>query len=90
VELDALSGEVCAQWPLDGGPDATFFNPATGLVHVAIADPGLIQSYDPRTGLDTKFVTAPGVKTTAFVGPDRLYAFSPPHGGALLLAESPQ
>ena len=34
------SGKATAQWPLAGGPDATFFNPASGLVHVAIADPG--------------------------------------------------
>ena len=53
VELDAIAGKVLDQWPLDGVPDATFFNPTSGLVHVAIADPGLVQSYAPRTGAGT-------------------------------------
>ena len=35
VELDASGGTVRNQWALAGGPDATFFNPASGLVHVA-------------------------------------------------------
>jgi hypothetical protein len=34
----------------DGPPDVTFFNPATGRVHVAIGEPGLIETIDPRTG----------------------------------------
>ena len=38
------------EWPIAGAPDVTFFNPATGLVHVAIGKPGLVQSIDPRTG----------------------------------------
>ena len=44
VQLDAASGQVTSEWPLDGEPDATFFNPQSGLVHVAIPEPGLIQS----------------------------------------------
>ena len=48
VEVDAQSGKTLRQWPLAGGPDATFFNPASGVVHVAIAEPGLVQSIDPR------------------------------------------
>ena len=86
VELHAQTGKVTRQWPLEGGPDATFFNPASGLVHVAIADPGLVQSIDPRTGDATRIVTAKGAKTTAFVAPDRLYVISPSHGGILELA----
>jgi DNA-binding beta-propeller fold protein YncE len=83
VEVDTRSGEIRRQWPLAGGPDATFFNPKSGLVHVAIGDPGLIQSIDPRTGTSEQFATAAGVTTTALIAPDRLYVFSPLHNGIL-------
>jgi hypothetical protein len=83
VEVDAQSGETRREWPLSGVPDATFFNPKSGLVHVAIGDPGLIQSIDPLTGTSTQFVTAVGAKTTALIEPDRLYVFSPLHTGIL-------
>jgi hypothetical protein len=83
VEMDAGSGEARREWPLPGGPDATFFNPKSGLVHVAIGDPGLIQSVDPRSNASTQFRTAPGATTTALIEPDKLYVFSPAHEGIL-------
>jgi hypothetical protein len=83
VEVDIQSGEMRHEWPLAGVPDATFFNPKSGLVHVAIEDPGLIQTVDPLAGTSTQFNTAIGAKTTALIGPDRLYVFSPLHGGIL-------
>jgi DNA-binding beta-propeller fold protein YncE len=83
VEVDARSGEMRREWSLPGGPDATFFNPVSGMVHVAIGDPGLIQSVDPRTGASTRFMTAFGATTTALIEPDRLYVFSPLHKGIL-------
>jgi hypothetical protein len=83
VEVDAQSGEMRREWPLAGGPDATFFNPHSGLVHVAIGDLGLIQSIDPRTGNSMQFTTAIGATTTALIEPDRLYVFSPLHKGIL-------
>jgi len=83
VEVDTQSGEVRREWPLAGVPDATFFNPKTGLVHVAIEDPGLVQTVDPRTGNSSQFITAAGAKTTALIEPDRLYVFSPLHKGIL-------
>ena len=86
VEVDTRTGKSLRQWPLDGGPDATFFNPASGLVHVAIADPGIVQSIDPRANTVDTTVTAKGAKTTALVTPDRLYVLSPAHGGVLELA----
>jgi len=86
VEMHTQTGKVTRQWPLAGVPDATFFNPGSGLVHVAIADPGLVESIDPRTGSTSRTVTAKGAKTTAFVTPDRLYVLSPSHGGILELA----
>ncbi len=88
VAVDALAGEVRGEWPLAGVPDATFFNPASGLVHVAIENPGLVQSIDPRTGAITEFKTAAGAKTTALVPPDQLYVFSPSHRGALVLGSN--
>ena len=64
-----------------GVPDATFFNPASGLVHVAISEPGLVHSVNTRTGASSQFTTARGAKTTALVAPDSLYVFSPSHHG---------
>jgi DNA-binding beta-propeller fold protein YncE len=87
VEVDISAGAASDQWPIAGVPDVTFFNPANGLVHVAIGDPGLVQSIDPRTGASTKTVTTAGAHTTAFVAPDMLYVFSPAHGGVLVLAD---
>ena len=85
VEMDTRSGKTQREWPLAGGPDATFFNPASGLVHVAIGEPGLVQSVDPNTGSVSKLATSRGAGTTALVTPDRLYVLSPLHGGILEL-----
>jgi hypothetical protein len=89
VALSAATGELRAEWPLAGSPDATFFNPASGLVHVAIEEPGQIQTIDPRTGTTSCFTTAAGAPTTALVPPDHLYVFSPHHRGVLDLVEAP-
>ena len=88
VEVNTESGETVSEWPLAGGPDVTFFNPTTGVVHVAIGKPGLVQSIDPRTGASVQTMTGAGAHTTALVAPDRLYVFSPTHGGALAFAEA--
>ena len=88
VEVAIDSGKVCNQWPLAGEPDVTFFNPTTGLVHVAIGRPGLVQSIDPGTGARTDTTTAVGAHTTALVAPDRLYVFSPQHRGALVFMDT--
>jgi len=88
VEVDTGAGKVSNQWPIAGVPDVTFFNPAAGLVHVAIGEPGLVQSIDPRTGASTEIMTAAGAHTTAFVPPDRLYVFAPSRGGALALVDA--
>src|ERR1700687_389902 len=62
---------------------------ASGLVHVAIEEPGQIQTIDPRTGTTACFTTAAGAPTTALVPPDHLYVFSPHHRGVLDLVEAP-
>jgi DNA-binding beta-propeller fold protein YncE len=87
VEIEMGSGKSTRQWPLDGAPDAVFFNPASGLVHVAIGTPGLVQSIDPRSDAVQRTLTAPGAHTTALVPPDRLYVFSSHKSGAILLSE---
>ena len=88
VEMSSSSGEVINVWPIGGPPDVTFFNPATGLVHVAIGEPGLVDSIDPRTGHATRIVTGAGAHTTALVAPDQLYVISPAHGGILVLSDT--
>jgi DNA-binding beta-propeller fold protein YncE len=88
VEVDIGAGKVSNQWPIAGVPDATFYNPASGLAHVAIGKPGLVQSINPRTGDSIQTVTAAGAHTTAFAGPDRLYVFSPAHRGTLVLTDA--
>ena len=87
VEVSAGDAQVRRQWSLASAPDATFFNPVSGLVHIAIGDPGLIQSVDTRTGACTEIMTAPKAKTTALVPPEHLYVFSHAHNGVLVLRE---
>ena len=87
VEVDVESGKATRTWPIAGGPDATFFNPASGLVHVAIGEPGMVETIDPRNGAHTTVATAGGAHTTAFAAPDRLYVFSPAQRGALVFAD---
>ena len=87
VEIDSTSGEVTNVWPIAGAPDVTFFNPATGRVHVAIGEPGLVETIVPRTGTAIQTITGIGAHTTALVVPDQLYVISPAHGGILVLAD---
>jgi len=88
VEVDIGSGAASNQWPIAENPDVTFFNPVTGLVHVAIGKPGIVQTIDPRTGASTRTITAAGAHTTALAAPDWLYVFSPSHRGALTLVDA--
>ncbi len=88
VEMSSTSGEITNVWPIGGPPDVTFFNPATGLVHVAIGEPGLVESIDPRNGHGTRTATGAGAHTTALVAPDQLYVISPAHGGVLVLSDA--
>jgi hypothetical protein len=88
VEIDSGSGKICNIWPIAGPPDVTFFNPATGLVHVAIGEPGLVETINPQTGSCEQTMTGAGAHTTAIVVPDRLYVISPKHGGVLVLEDA--
>jgi hypothetical protein len=87
VEIDSATGDVTNVWPIAGAPDVTFFNPATGLAHVAIGEPGLVETIDPRTGNASRMMTSAGAHTTVLVPPDQLYVISPAHGGILVLAD---
>jgi len=87
IEIESASGEVTNVWPIAGGPDVTFFNPVTSLVHVAIGEPGLIETIDPRSGVSAQTMTGAGAHTTVLVPPNRLYVISPTHGGILVLAD---
>jgi len=87
VELSSVSGDIVNVWPIAGPPDVTFFNPATGLVHVAIGEPGLVETIDPRTGHAMRTITGAGAHTTVLAPPDRLYVISPAHGGLLVLSD---
>ena len=88
VEMSSTSGEITNAWSIGGPPDVTFFNPATGLVHVAIGEPGLVDSIDPRSGNSTRTLTGAGAHTTALVAPDQLYVISAAHGGVLVLSDT--
>lgn len=86
VENDAFHPR-CRVWPIAGPPDVTFFNPATGRVHVAIGKPGVIDIIDVDTGDGVRTPTGAGAHTTAIVVPDRLYVISPAHGGLLVFSD---
>src|SRR5258705_8553647 len=88
VEMSSISGEVTNIWPIGGPPDVTFFNPATGLVHVAIGEPGLVETIDPRTGHGTRTATGAGAHTTALVAPGRRYGILPRHDGTVVLSDT--
>jgi hypothetical protein len=88
VEMSSISGEVTNVWSIAGPPDVTFFNPASGRVHVAIGEPGLVETIDPRTGERMQTKTGADAHTTVLVPPDKLYVISPAHGGILVLADN--
>lgn len=88
VEIDSRSGEIVNIWSIAGPPDVTFFNPETGRVHVAIGEPGMIETIDPCSGGRMLTPTGHDAHTTALVAPDRLYVISPSHGGVLVLADT--
>jgi hypothetical protein len=88
VEVDSGSGEITNVWPIAGSPDVTFINPATGLVHVAIGEPGLVETVNPKNGKAVRTMTGADAHPTVIVPPDRLYVISPAHGGILVLSDT--
>lgn len=88
IAFSSEDGKILEHWPLPGGPDATFFNPDSGLVHVAVGNPGVIVTINPDTNARSSLTTEPGAGTSVLVRPDRLYVFLASRGGALELIES--
>lgn len=89
LSLSADDGRVTGSWPLPGVPDATFFNPDTGRVHVAVADPGTVATVDPERPDRVELTpTGPSTKTSALVRPRQLFAFRPQTGDALELLDT--
>jgi protein-tyrosine-phosphatase len=87
IALSSEAGKILGRWSLPGGPDATFFNPDSGLVHVTVGNPGVIITINPDTNQSSSIITEPGAGTTALVRPDRLYVFLANRGGALEVIE---
>lgn len=90
LAVSTETGELEDAWPLPGRPDATWFNPGNGLVHVSIAGAGCVATVRPQAHGPQVSVTPTGVgsKTSALVLPDRLLAFLPETGEALELVET--
>ncbi len=88
IALSSETGEILGSWKLSGAPDATFFNPDSGLVHVAIGQPGVVESIHPDTGASSSLETELGAGTTALVRPNGLFVFLAKRGGALELMET--
>ena len=87
VEIDSRSGEVATS---GRSPvlRTSLLNPATGRVHVAIGEPGGVETIDPRSGERMRRRRGPMLIPNAMVAPDALYGISPSHGGVLVLADS--
>ena len=86
VEMDIGSGEITNVWPIAGPPDVTFFNPSSGLVHVAIGEPGLIEVFE-TDGMRRVEVTRTemGAHTLGFdQAHHMIYAFLPDSHRALV------
>lgn len=88
VEVDSTCGKATNVWQIAGPPDVTFFNQHSGRVHMAIGEPGVTETIDPKTGKRIRTPTGSGAHTTALVSPDRLYVISPSHGGVLVLEDA--
>ncbi len=87
IAVSSRDGTILGRWALPGSPDATFFNPDSGLVHVAVGKPGAVVTINPNTGATSSFESELDAGTTALVRPDRLYVFLAARGGALELLE---
>jgi DNA-binding beta-propeller fold protein YncE len=84
VVLDLAQDQEVANVPIDGEPDAIWFNAATQLLYVAIGQPGVIDVVDcQRMLLKERVTTEHGAHTTAFDGRRQLlYVFLPESGRA--------
>jgi DNA-binding beta-propeller fold protein YncE len=90
VCLDATSGRVLGDVPLSGAPDVIFLHHPTGLLYVAIGDPGVIDVIDTRQMRRREVVqTEAGAHTLALDQKRaKLYAFLPETHRAAIYQES--
>lgn len=88
IALSSENGVILGEWALPGVPDATFFNPDSGLVHVGVGKPGVVVSVNPQTNRTSSLATELGAGTSALARPNRVFVFLAERGGALELVES--
>jgi DNA-binding beta-propeller fold protein YncE len=89
VVLDLTQDQEMGSLPIDGEPDAIWFNATRQLLYVAIGQPGLLDVIDcQRLQLKERVTTEPGAHTTAFdARRQRLYVFLPSSGRAAVYEE---
>ena len=65
--LDLATGGEVASVPIAGPPDAIWYSPPSGLLYVAIGDPGLVEVIDTLAmRVSERIVTEEGAHTIAF------------------------
>jgi DNA-binding beta-propeller fold protein YncE len=89
VVLDLTRDRELASVPIDGEPDAIWFNAQRELLYVAIGQPGLIVVVDcRRMAIAERLETEPGAHTTAFDARRQLlYVFLPASARAAVYEE---
>lgn len=90
IVLDLTRDQETGSVPIDGEPDAIWFNALRNVVYVAIGKPGLIDVVDCRGGLSVaeRVTTEEGAHTTAFDAErQRLYVFLPGSSRAAVYEE---
>lgn len=89
VILDRDSGELLANLPLPGVPDVVMHDPALKRLYVAIADPGVVCSFDSERLQHVETVpTEQGAHTIGWDALGRtLYVFCPGSSGAATYEE---
>jgi DNA-binding beta-propeller fold protein YncE len=79
VAVDVKSGRIVDDVPLSGAPDVIFLHHETGLLYVAIGDPGVIDVIDTKSMRRVQTIaTEPGAHTLALDRKRRkVFAFLP-------------
>lgn len=90
VAIDLTTHQEVGSAPIPGAPDATWFNPARGLLYVAVGNPGVLSVIDVGTmTVAEERETEPGAGTTAFdLDRQQLYSFLPRSSRVAIYAES--
>ena len=89
VEVDCDSGAVRARLPLPGVPDVVMHDAELRRLYVAVAEPGLVSTFDTRQALEHLATTETEADAhTLGLDPEShdLYVFCPDSGGAAVYA----